>query len=322
MLEFYEPLCEPLENEELKELLKDRENPHNKEKLILHNLKLVYWHSKRFSPTTSLDMEDLIQEGVIGLIGAIDSFDRDKGSWGNHASIHIKANIIRAISQKSTAIRIPENQREKILEYKKIKRQLTNKLGKDPTNKEIAKVLGVGEKEVERLKYLLNDPISLNLNTSEDDEDLTLEDAIKDEGPTPDELVEEKIFNRDFRNFLKETLEGDQLEIVLKYYGFTDEEYTMPELNKEYETAGPNYARSEHNKALRALRRTAHDMEKQIKQETENHIDRHTIFIRSVDYSQPKVMGGKQQSPIENIVLRREIMRQTLNSRRKKGGGV
>lgn len=142
-----------------------------KEKLINSNLKLVVSIAKKFQGN-GISFLDLIQEGNMGLITAIDKFDTSLGyRFSTYAYYWIKTTISRAVNQQNRSIRIPVYMVEKLSKYKKIEQELSQKYNREPTENEIAEKMDVSVKEIRELKEYLSDAISLDAPIGEDKED-------------------------------------------------------------------------------------------------------------------------------------------------------
>ena len=176
-------------------------NKEARNKLVEHNLKLVVKIAKLYKHVgelNSFSLMDLIQEGNIGLIKAVDKYDYKKGTkFSTYAIWWIKQTITRALSEKARVIRISVGVSEKLQKLRKEYRILEQKLGRMPTVKEISKVTGYSLKEAEKLTALLDDTLSLDepVNNSDTDEPSELIDFIADtelnveDGYTKKEIV-------------------------------------------------------------------------------------------------------------------------------------
>lgn len=142
-----------------------------KEKLINSNLKLVVSIAKKFQGN-GISFLDLIQEGNIGLIAAIDKFDNSLGyRFSTYAYYWIKTTISRAVNQQNRSIRIPVYMVEKLSKYKKIEQELSQKYNREPTENEIAEKMDISVGEIRELKEYLSDAVSLDAPIGEDKED-------------------------------------------------------------------------------------------------------------------------------------------------------
>ena len=182
------PLLTDKEEKELGIRIKNGEME-TKEKIIKSNLRLVVSIAKYFR-NRGLEFLDLIQEGNLGLMKAVDKFDIEKGyKFSTYATYWIKHSITRALHDKSRAVRLSNNRTEKINKYKKIKNNLNEKLNHEPTNREIAEELGVEEKTIREYERILEltKTVSLDMPITENEkvtlaEVLTTEDCSKDIG--------------------------------------------------------------------------------------------------------------------------------------------
>ena len=159
-------------------LIKEQQCDISKRKLIQANLRLVVSIAKRYVGQGVLFM-DLVQEGSIGLIRAAEKFDYTKNfKFSTYATWWIKQSIIRAIANNSKSIRIPVHMADKIRKYKKTFTILSNELGREPTEIELAERLGVSVLKVRKIKQaIILEPVSLETAVTDD---LCIGDYIED----------------------------------------------------------------------------------------------------------------------------------------------
>ena len=188
-----------------------------KKKLIQANLRLVVSIAKKYIGQGVLFM-DLVQEGSLGLIKAAEKFDYEKGfKFSTYATWWIKQAIVRAISNHSRTIRIPVHMTDKIRLYKKIHVELSRVLGREPTDEEISKKMGIKGKKFENIKHsIFKDPISLDTPIAED---LVLEDYVPDDSyRTPDTKIQAAFMYKDVMGML-EILNEREKKILINRFG-------------------------------------------------------------------------------------------------------
>ena len=220
--------------------------------LIEENLKLVHYIAHKYYEDF-FDYDDLIQEGTIGLIDAIENYNPDLGPFCPYAIQHIKKSISRAISNKNNFVKIPvETQRLQVL-YKKFAEKEYMITGTMPTKEKIKEKLKVSSKrldEIERLRFNIK---SFFESTSNPDNNLRLIDIIPSEEPN----TEDGFFNIYLREIIEgalTTLNERETEILKLRYGFYDRIYTQAEIAKQY-NCSKSYICSIERKALEKLRR-------------------------------------------------------------------
>ena len=171
---------------ELGREIKENKSEIAKRKLIQANLRLVVSIAKKYIGQGVLFM-DLVQEGSLGLIKAAEKFDYSKNfKFSTYATWWIKQTIIRAISNNSRTIRIPEHMAEKIRKYKKLYTHMSITLGKEPTDKEIAEKMGITLKKLTAIKKaIIKEPISLETPVTDD---LNVGDYVEDKSYNSPEI--------------------------------------------------------------------------------------------------------------------------------------
>ena len=177
------------EEKTLGKLIKEQNSDVAKRKLIQANHRLVVSIAKKYVGQGVLFM-DLVQEGSVGLIKAVEKFDYTKNfKFSTYATWWIKQSIIRAIANNSKTIRIPVHMADKIRKYKTIYSDLSNKLGREPLDNELSEAMGVTVGKLLKIKQsVLLEPVSLETPVTED---LSLGDYIEDKCcNSPEECVE------------------------------------------------------------------------------------------------------------------------------------
>jgi RNA polymerase primary sigma factor len=173
------PLLTPKEEIKLAAQIK-RGNKKAREKMITANLRLVVKIAHDFS-NYGLPLLDLVSEGNIGLMKAVERFDPMKGGkLSTYASWWIKQSIKRALANQSKTIRLPVHLVDKIGKIRRVSAQMTEELGREPSNDELAEELGLSEAKVAHLKNVAVRPASLDAKISADD-DTSFGDLVSDE---------------------------------------------------------------------------------------------------------------------------------------------
>ena len=227
-----------------------------RQELCNANLRLVVSIAKRHMGR-GLSFMDLIQEGNIGLLKAVDKFDASKGCrFSTHASWWIQQAISRAISNTGRTVRIPAHLVETINKMKRINSELTVDLGREPSNLELAAALDTDEDTIKHWYKISEDIVSLDVKIK-DDEDATIGELIEDkslQNPIGNILLEEQKEN--FKNVL-DTLTQRESDILQYRYGLkTDEPKTLEEIGHIYGLTKERIRQIE-SAALRKLRQPA-----------------------------------------------------------------
>lgn len=228
----FSPLLTPEEEVKYGRMVQNGEEE-GRRKMIVCNLRLVVKISRRYM-NRGLALADLIEEGNLGLIRAVEKFDPERGfRFSTYATWWIRQTIERAIMNQTRTIRLPIHVIKELNAYLRTARQMTKDLGREPSEEEVAKALDRPLAEIKRLLNLSERATSMDVSIGKDN-DRSLVDLIPDEhSPEPDHLIQEEDIVHYVDEWLGE-LDDKQQEVIVRRFGLHGyERSTLEEVGNE-----------------------------------------------------------------------------------------
>ncbi len=230
-----------------------------KKQMVNANLRLVISIAKKYFPKNrerGLKSNDIIQEGNIGLMKAVDKFEYKRGfKFSTYATWWIKQAITRAMADQDRTIRIPVHMTENVNKYKRLCKEWTQAGGKIPNEKEASKILNIPIKKMKQIINIVQDPISIETQVNGDDDDSTLEDFIEDINENqPSNVVDKEELAKLLKDAINSLTDQRDKKVLSMRFGIgMNKDYTLEDVGKQFNITRERIRQIE-DKALKKIR--------------------------------------------------------------------
>lgn len=234
----------------------NKNNNHYKFEMITPNLRLVISIAKKYAGNrNSLEFNDIIQEGNMGLMKAVDKFEYQRGfKFSTYATWWIKQSITRAIADQARTIRIPVHRIENIQKVERIKKILKQRTGTNPTEREIAEEANLALDKVQKALRVIKEPVSIESPIRVDDEESTIGDFIEDDSNNkPMDILTKNDLNKLIDKALQELPERDYKIIKMRFGLGLKTNSTLEEVGKHFDVTRERIRQIE-SKALKLMK--------------------------------------------------------------------